>query len=156
WQIAEDYTQAFQADLRHLNIVEPTIWCKATDHIAEQIDTIRRIEANGFTYRTSDGIYFDTSKLTDYGYLPRLDIEGLQGGARVDLGEKHNPTDFALWKFSPPDQQRQMEWDSPWGKGFPGWHIECSAMSTKYLGKFFDIHTGGEDHISVHHTNEIA
>lgn len=156
WQIAEDYTRAFQADLRHLNIIEPTIWCKATDHIAEQIDTICRIEANGFTYRTSDGIYFDTSRLSDYGHLARLDIEGLQAGLRVDLGEKRNPTDFALWKFSPPDQQRQMEWDSPWGKGFPGWHIECSAMSAKYLGSYFDIHCGGEDHISVHHTNEIA
>ena len=156
WQIAEDYTRAFQADLRRLNIIEPTIWCKATDHILEQIETIRRIEANGYTYRTSDGIYFDTSKLKDYGYLARLDIEGLQAGARVDLGEKRNPTDFALWKFSPSDQHRQMEWDSPWGKGFPGWHIECSAMSAKYLGPYFDIHTGGEDHISVHHTNEIA
>lgn len=156
WQIAEDYTRAFQADLRRLNIIEPTIWCKATDHIPEQIETIRRIEANGYTYRTSDGIYFDTSKLKDYGYLARLDIEGLQAGARVDLGEKRNPTDFALWKFSPSDQHRQMEWDSPWGKGFPGWHIECSAMSAKYLGPYFDIHTGGEDHISVHHTNEIA
>lgn len=156
WQIAEDYTRAFQADLRRLNIIEPTIWCKATDHIPEQIETIRRIEANGYTYRTSDGIYFDTSKLKDYGYLARLDIEGLQAGARVDLGEKRNLTDFALWKFSPNDQHRQMEWDSPWGKGFPGWHIECSAMSAKYLGPYFDIHTGGEDHISVHHTNEIA
>jgi len=156
WHIAAEYTQAFQDDLGRLNILEPTRWCKATDHIPEQIETIRRIEANGYTYRTSDGIYFDTSKLSDYGYLARLDIEGLQAGARVDLGEKRNPTDFALWKFSPPDQKRQMEWDSPWGKGFPGWHIECSAMSAKYLGPYFDIHTGGEDHISVHHTNEIA
>jgi cysteinyl-tRNA synthetase len=156
WQIAEEYTQAFQDDLRRLNLLEPTLWCKATDHIPEQIETIRRIEANGYTYRTSDGIYFDTSKLADYGYLARLDIEGLQAGARVDLGEKRSPTDFALWKFSPSDQKRQMEWDSPWGVGFPGWHIECSAMSAKYLGPYFDIHTGGEDHISVHHTNEIA
>ena len=156
WEIAKLYTQAFKDDLRHLNILEPTIWCKATDHIAEQIATIRCIEDKGFTYRTSDGIYFDTSKLTDYGYLARLDIEGLQAGARVDMGEKRNPTDFALWKFSPPGRQRQMEWDSPWGVGFPGWHIECSAMSAKYLGTYFDIHCGGEDHISVHHPNEIA
>ena len=156
WEIAKLYTQAFKNDLRHLNILEPTIWCKATDHIAEQIATIRCIEDKGFTYRTSDGIYFDTSKLTDYGYLARLDIEGLQAGARVDMGEKRNPTDFALWKFSPPGHQRQMEWDSPWGVGFPGWHIECSAMSAKYLGTYFDIHCGGEDHISVHHPNEIA
>ncbi|MCG3154171.1 MAG: Cysteine--tRNA ligase [bacterium] len=156
WQIAEEYTRIFQEDLQHLNILPPTIWCRATDHIREQIDTIRCIEAKGFTYRTSDGIYFDTSKLPDYGYLARLDIEGLQAGSRVEVGEKRNPTDFALWKFSPPGQKRQMEWDSPWGVGFPGWHIECSAMSEKYLGPFFDIHCGGEDHIPVHHTNEIA
>jgi len=156
WEIAELYTQAFKDDLHHLNIIEPTIWCKATDHIDEQIQTVQCIEARGYTYRTSDGIYFDTSKLPDYGYLGRLDIEGLRAGARVDLAEKRNVTDFALWKFSPPGKKRQMEWDSPWGVGFPGWHIECSAMSAKYLGEFFDIHCGGEDHITVHHPNEIA
>ena len=156
WEIAEMYTQVFKEDLRRLNVLEPVIWCKATDHIAEQIEFIRCIEAKGFTYRTSDGIYFDTSKLPDYGYLARLDIEGLQAGARVGIGEKRHLTDFALWKFSPSGSKRQMEWDSPWGIGFPGWHIECSAMSIKYLGTFFDIHCGGEDHIPVHHTNEIA
>jgi cysteinyl-tRNA synthetase len=156
WEIAEYYTQAFKDDLKRLNICEPTIWCRATDHIREQIDFIRCIESAGFTYKTSDGVYFDTSKLKDYGYMARLDIEGLQAGARIELGEKQHPTDFALWKFSPAGQQRQMEWDSPWGVGFPGWHIECSAMSARYLGKFFDIHCGGEDHIPVHHTNEIA
>ena len=156
WQIAEKYTQAFKHDLCALNVLEPAVWCKATDHIADQIDAIRRIEAQRFTYRTSDGIYFDTSRLPDYGHLARLDIEGLQAGARIDAAEKRHPTDFALWKFSPPDQKRQMEWDSPWGVGFPGWHIECSAMSARYLGPFFDIHCGGEDHIPVHHTNEIA
>ena len=156
WEIAEEYTQAFKDDLHRLNINEPTIWSKATDHIQEQIEMIRCIEANGFTYRTSDGIYFDTSKLPDYGYLGRLDIHGLQAGQRVEMGEKHNATDFALWKFSPPGSKRQMEWESPWGIGFPGWHIECSAMAAKYLGDFFDIHCGGEDHITVHHTNEIA
>jgi len=156
WEIADFYTNAFKTDMHHLNIQEPTIWCRATDHIQEQIDTIRCIEAKGFTYQTADGIYFDTAKQADYGTLGRLDIEGLRAGARIDMGEKRNPTDFALWKFSPKDKQRQMEWDSPWGKGFPGWHIECSAMSAKYLGTFFDIHTGGEDHITVHHTNEIA
>ncbi|MFN3631158.1 MAG: class I tRNA ligase family protein, partial [Casimicrobiaceae bacterium] len=104
----------------------------------------------------SDGIYFDTSKQAGYGYLGRLDKTGLQAGARVELGEKRNPTDYALWKFSRPDEKRQMEWDSPWGRGFPGWHIECSAMAHKYLGAFFDIHCGGEDHITVHHTNEIS
>jgi cysteinyl-tRNA synthetase len=156
FQIAEKYAAAFQEDIARLNIVSPTIWCKATDHIREQIEFIACIEAKGYTYRTSDGIYFDTSKLDDYGYLARLDIEGLQAGSRIDMGEKHNLTDFSLWKFSPAGQKRQMEWDSPWGVGFPGWHIECSAMSAKYLGSYFDIHCGGEDHISVHHTNEIA
>jgi len=156
WEIAEYYAEAFMADMQALNIYQPAIWCKATEHIQDQIEVIRCIEAKGFTYRTSDGIYFDTSRLPDYGILGRLDIEGLQAGSRIEMGEKRNPTDFALWKFSPPDKQRQMEWDSPWGKGFPGWHIECSAMSAKYLGPFFDIHCGGEDHITVHHTNEIA
>ena len=156
WELAEMYTQAFQDDLKRLNILAPTLWCRATDHIAEQIEDIRVLEQKGFTYRTSDGIYFDTAKLPDYGYLARLDSAGLQAGIRVEAGEKRHPTDFALWKFSPVGQQRQMEWDSPWGKGFPGWHIECSAMSVKYLGPYFDIHCGGQDHISVHHTNEIA
>jgi cysteinyl-tRNA synthetase len=156
WQIAEEYTAAFQADIARLNIKDPSVWCKATDHIAEQIDTVKLIETKGFTYRTSDGIYFDTSKDPEYGFLARLDIEGLQAGARVELGEKRNPTDFALWKFSPKGEQRQMEWESPWGVGFPGWHIECSAMSSKYLGNYFDIHCGGKDHIPIHHTNEIA
>jgi len=156
WEIADLYLRAFKEDLHHLNILEPTTWCRATEHIAEQIALIQCIEAHGFTYRTSDGIYFDTSRLQGYGHLARLDVEGLRAGARVDMAEKRNPTDFALWKFSPPGVKRQMEWDSPWGMGFPGWHIECSAMSAKYLGPFFDIHCGGEDHIPVHHTNEIA
>jgi cysteinyl-tRNA synthetase len=156
WEIAEHYTKAFQDDIDRLNILPPHIWCRATDHIREQIEMIQCIEKQGFTYITSDGVYFDTSRLHDYGYLGRLDIEGLQAGSRIDMGEKKNITDFALWKFSPLDSQRQMEWDSPWGTGFPGWHIECSAMSARYLGEFFDIHCGGEDHITVHHTNEIA
>jgi cysteinyl-tRNA synthetase len=156
WEIANEYAAAFQADLELLNILPPTIWCKATDHIAEQIDFIQCIEKAGYTYKTSDGIYFDTSKLNKYGYLGRLDVDGLQAGTRIEMGEKRHPTDFALWKFSPVGQKRQMEWESPWGIGFPGWHIECSAMSAKYLGSYFDIHCGGEDHISVHHTNEIA
>jgi cysteinyl-tRNA synthetase len=156
WEIAEIYTQEFRKDLHRLNILEPHIWCRATEHIAEQIEVIQCIEAAGYTYRTSDGIYFDTARLTDYGHLARLDIEGLQAGSRVDMAGKRNPTDFSLWKFSPADEQRQMEWDSPWGTGFPGWHIECSAMAARYLGPFFDIHCGGEDHIMVHHPNEIA
>ncbi len=156
WEIAELYTRAFQEDLAALNILEPSIWCRATDHIEEQIDDIRIIEEKGYTYTTSDGVYFDTAKLDGYGHLARLDVAGLSAGQRVDIGEKRNPTDFALWKFSPPDSRRQMEWDSPWGIGFPGWHIECSAMAVKYLGQKFDIHCGGKDHIPVHHTNEIA
>ncbi|MEO0535293.1 MAG: cysteine--tRNA ligase [Cyanobacteria bacterium P01_A01_bin.123] len=156
WEIAELYTQSFKEDMDRLNIKEPSVWCRATDHIQEQIEFIQGIEAREFTYRTADGIYFDTSRLSDYGYLARLDVEGLQAGNRVEMAEKRNPTDFALWKFSPSHQTRQMEWESPWGRGFPGWHIECSAMSAKYLGTFFDIHCGGEDHIPVHHTNEIA
>jgi cysteinyl-tRNA synthetase len=156
WEIAELYTQAFKSDMRQLNIWEPTVWCKATDHIEEQIELVQCIESAGFTYRTDDGIYFDTSEVEDYGFLGRLDLSGQRAGARVDVANKRLPTDFALWKFSSPGQQRQMEWDSPWGVGFPGWHIECSAMAAKYLGPFFDIHCGGEDHITVHHTNEIA
>ncbi len=156
WEIAEFYTGVFKEDMQRLNILAPDTWCRATDHIAEQIREIQCIEEKGLTYRTSDGIYFDTSKQPGYGYLARLDVEGLEAGARVAMAEKRNVTDFALWKFSPPDEKRQMEWDSPWGVGFPGWHIECSAMSAKYLGPWFDIHLGGEDHISVHHANEIA
>jgi cysteinyl-tRNA synthetase len=156
WEIAEIYTQEFKMDLKRLNVQMSDIWCRATDHIPEQIEFIQCIEAKGYTYRTSDGIYFDTSKLPDYGYLARLNIEGLQAGVRVDMAEKRNPTDFALWKFSSPAEKRQMEWNSPWGIGFPGWHIECSAMAAKYLGPFFDIHCGGEDHIMVHHPNEVA
>jgi cysteinyl-tRNA synthetase len=156
WEIAEIYTDAFLEDLKLLNIKTPTVLCKATDHIVEQIEAIKQIEEKGLTYITSDGVYFDTSQDPEYGYLARLDREGLQGGARVQQGEKRNVTDFALWKFSPPDEQRQMEWESPWGKGFPGWHIECSAMAAKYLGPLFDIHCGGKDHIPIHHSNEIA
>jgi cysteinyl-tRNA synthetase len=156
WEIAEIYTAAFLEDLQLLNIKTPSVLCKATDHIAEQIEAIRQIDEKGMCYTCSDGVYFDTSQDAEYGHLARLDIEGLQEGARVDKGEKRNPTDFALWKFSPADEQRQMEWDSPWGKGFPGWHIECSAMAAKYLGPLFDIHCGGKDHIPVHHSNEIA
>jgi cysteinyl-tRNA synthetase len=156
WEIAQLYTDSFIADAKTLNIEDPTVLCRATDHIPEQIAFIADIEAKGFTYRTSDGIYFDTSRQPDYGYLARLDREGLEAGRRVELGEKRSATDFALWKFSAPGEKRQMEWESPWGTGFPGWHIECSAMAEKYLGDWFDIHCGGEDHIPVHHTNEIA
>lgn len=156
WEIADFYWQAFRKDLARLNIIEPTVWCKATDHIAEQIDQVKILEEKGYTYRTEDGIYFDTSKLADYGKMARLDVKGLQAGIRIEMGDKRNPTDFALWKFSPTDKRRLMEWPSPWGVGFPGWHIECSAMAIKYLGERLDIHCGGIDHVSIHHTNEIA
>ncbi|HVF63910.1 MAG TPA: cysteine--tRNA ligase [Casimicrobiaceae bacterium] len=156
WEIAQLYTDAFLEDMKALNIASPTVVCRATDHLNEQIRFIADLEGRGFTYRTADGIYFDTSKQPDYGYLARLDVEGLRAGSRIDVGEKRQATDFALWKFSPQGERRQMEWESPWGKGFPGWHIECSAMAEKYLGAWFDIHCGGEDHIPVHHTNEIA
>lgn len=196
WEIAAYYTDAFKEDLMRLNIIEPNIWCKATDHINEQIELILKLQKKGFTYVIDDGVYFDTSKFPHYGALARLDIEGLKAGARIEMVKgKKNPTDFALWKLSPttpphkkgedkgegvdlresasylrPSARRQMEWPSPWGMGFPGWHIECSAMALKYLGNAYntdgtlsgepsrtiDIHAGGIDHIPVHHTNEIA
>lgn len=157
WDIAKEYTQVFFDDIALLNILPATTFPKATDHIQEQINLVQELEEKGFTYIIDDGVYFDTSKLSDYGKLAQLDLEGLQEGARVQKNDqKRAVTDFALWKFSPKNAQRDMEWESPWGKGFPGWHIECSAMATKYLGETFDIHTGGRDLIPVHHTNEIA
>ena len=155
-EITNYYFNIFKEDLKKLNIIEPNKWVKATDHINEQIELIKKLEKKGFTYKTSDGIYFDTSKLKDYGKLSRIKKENIKGGKRISLGEKKNNTDFALWKFSPTSEKRQQEWKSPWGIGFPGWHVECSAMSMKYLGENFDIHTGGLDHIPIHHTNEIA
>jgi cysteinyl-tRNA synthetase len=157
WEIAADYTRAFQEDIERLNILPPSIWCKATDTIPEQIALIQILEEKGFTYLTRDGVYFDTARFPEYTRLSHQNLDALQEGARVEKNpEKRNATDFALWKFSPQGAQRQMEWDSPWGIGFPGWHIECSAMSMKYLGDQLDIHCGGTDHIDVHHTNEIA
>jgi len=157
WQVAEKYTTYFVESLNRLHMLHPDELPRATEHIKEQIDLIKDLEAKGYTYQTSDGIYYNTLKFPDYGKLARLDIAHLKAGARVNLNpEKKQPTDFALWKFSPKDTKRDMEWDSPWGKGFPGWHVECSAMAIKYLGKTLDIHSGGIDHIPVHHTNEIA
>ena len=157
WDIADYYTRSFKQDIEHLNILAPDVWVKATDTIPEQIALIETLEEKGYTYQTADGIYFDTSKFTDYTKLSHQDLEALKEGARVERNpEKRNSTDFALWKFSPQGSKRQMEWDSPWGVGFPGWHLECSAMSMKYLGDQLDIHCGGTDHIDVHHTNEIA
>ena len=155
-EIADYYFKIFRDDFNKLNILEPDVWPKASGHIKEQIDLIKALEKKDYTYKTSDGIYFDTSKLDDYGKLAKLDAKELQAGKRVKVGEKKNKTDFALWKFSDKPGVRQQEWKSPWGLGFPGWHIECSALSSKYLGKHFDSHTGGQEHIAVHHTNEIA
>lgn len=156
WEIADYYSQVFFNDLAKLNVLKPQIIPKATDHVQEMIELIQALEKKGFTYVTSDGVYFNTEKFPQYPDFAHLDVENLEAGKRVALGEKKSPTDFALWKFLPKDKKRQQEWDSPWGKGFPGWHIECSAMAMKYLGETFDIHCGGIDHVRVHHTNEVA
>ena len=157
WKLADKYIASFKRYLHLLNIDEYETICRATEHIKEQIIMIQQLEKKWYTYTIpNDGIYMDTSKIKDYGYLARLDISWLQQWARIENDNKKNKTDFGLRKFSPINEHRQMERDSPWGKGFPGWHIECSAMATKYLWEQFDIHTGGVDHISVHHVNEIA
>ncbi|MEN9604896.1 MAG: hypothetical protein RJB39_581 [Candidatus Parcubacteria bacterium] len=157
-EVAKYFTDIFHQDLAALNIrTTDTLFPKASDHIKEQIALIEELGKRGHTYKTSDGIYFDVSTWKRYGKLGDIDLSGLEAGKRVAHSlEKHTAYDFALWKFSPAGTARQQEWPSPWGVGFPGWHIECSAMSMKYLGETFDIHTGGIDHIPVHHNNEIA
>ena len=158
WDIAKFYTDEFLRDFDDLNLMRPTYMPHATDYIKEQIELVKKLEDLGFTYKIEDdGIYYDTSKFPAYGQLTGGSVSGNRAGARVEFNDKkRNPSDFALWKFSPKDAKRQMEWDSPWGIGFPGWHAECSAMSMKLLGDHFDIHTGGEDLSRIHHTNEIA
>ncbi|MFA6602316.1 MAG: cysteine--tRNA ligase [Candidatus Shapirobacteria bacterium] len=157
WDVAKKYEQEFFESSEALNIEKPEVVCRATEYIKEQIDLIKRIESNGFTYVIDDGVYFDTSKFVDYAKFARLKLDEQIDTDRDDISrQKRNKSDFALWKFSPKDRKREMEWDSPWGKGFPGWHIECTAMSVKNLGEVFDIHTGGIDHIPIHHSNEIA
>lgn len=157
WEVAEFYTEDFLECMELLNMLQPDEIVKATEHIDDQIKLIQRLEAGGYAYVIDDGVYFDTFKFEGYERFAQLDLDEQQAGARVTFNEqKRNTSDFALWKFSPTDSQRDMEWDSPWGKGFPGWHIECSAMSMRYLGETIDIHTGGIDHVPVHHTNEIA
>jgi len=156
-EIAEHYTKLWLHDRERVGCLAPEVLCKATDHIEEQIALAVKLEERGYTYRLEDGIYFDVSKFPRYAEFARLDLERQEGGARIgDVAGKRNPADFALWKFAPPEVERQQEWDSPWGRGFPGWHLECSAMSSRYLGNAFDVHTGGADLIPVHHTNEIA
>ena len=156
WDIAAFYTAKFMDDISALNIQQPDLWPKATNYIPQMIDMVKSLEEKGFTYNTADGIYFDTARFPAYCDFARLDPSSLRAGERVDMGDKRSVTDFALWKFSPKDSKRQMEWESPWGMGFPGWHIECSAMALKELSESIDIHCGGADHIRVHHTNEIA
>ncbi|MFC2695509.1 MAG: cysteine--tRNA ligase [Candidatus Absconditicoccaceae bacterium] len=161
WEVAKKYEEIFLTAMNELNIQTFDVMPRATEHIAEQIALVQSLEAKGYTYEVpGDGIYMDTSKVEDYGKLMgpnyKKRLEDLRAGERVDMKSKKNPTDFALWKFSLTDEKREMERDSPWGVGFPGWHIECSAMSSKYLGEQFDIHHGGADHITIHHPNEIA
>ncbi|KKU86399.1 MAG: Cysteine-tRNA ligase [Candidatus Gottesmanbacteria bacterium GW2011_GWA2_47_9] len=169
WDIAKFYTESFLADSKKLNLIEPDVRPKPTEHIAEQLAMVEELLHKGFAYQIDDGIYFDTSKFAGYGALTGQNIEELKTGARVEPNaQKKSPMDFALWKFSYPKRsldyarddisrkKRHMEWDSPWGVGFPGWHIECSAMSRKHLGDQIDIHTGGADLVPIHHTNEIA
>ncbi len=157
WEIAEMYTRAFFRDTDRLNILRPTITCKATEHIPEMIQLVQRLEERGFTYESGGNIYFSIDRFPDYGKLALLDIQDLKAGARTGIdSNKRNPHDFVLWFTRSKFEHQTMLWDSPWGKGYPGWHLECSAMSMKYLGEQFDIHCGGVDHIPVHHTNEIA
>lgn len=159
WDIAKDFEAYFFYSMDKMGNLRPDVSCRATDHIPEQIALVQTLEQKGFTYIIeNDGVYFDTSKISDYGKLAGFDPKQLMEGARVEaVAGKRNPTDFALWKFERPGENRAMVWESPWGKRtFPGWHIECSAMAMHYLGEQFDVHTGGIDHIPVHHTNEIA
>ncbi|MFM1846979.1 MAG: hypothetical protein RL417_453 [Pseudomonadota bacterium] len=156
-EIAEYYTKIFFEDCTKLHIQRPTTVCKATEHIPEMIALIQRLEARGMTYCAGGNVYFDVAKLSDYGKLAKLDIQNLNARARVDIDtNKRSPLDFVLWFTKSKFEDQELQWDSPWGRGYPGWHIECSAMSMKYLGDAFDIHCGGIDHIPVHHTNEIA
>ena len=155
YEIAAYYTDVFFKDIAALNIGKPEIIAKATDHIQDMIEYVKKLVELGYGYETSDGIYFDISKFKDYGKLSRLNLDDQIAGARVEVNdEKRHPADFALWKKAP--KEHIMQWPSPWGMGYPGWHIECSAMSRKYLGSLIDIHSGGVDHIPVHHENEIA
>ena len=156
WGVAKKYSQIASQEAKKLGLLPPNHLVPATSLIDQQIEFASQLEAKGYLYKTSDGMYFDTAKISDYGKLARLDIAGLEAGARVEMAEKKNPTDFAVWKFSEPGKSRDMEWDSPWGIGFPGWHLECSVIARQTLGDQIDIHTGGIDHIPVHHSNEIA
>ena len=157
WEIAEFFTKAFFNDTEKLNILSPHVSCKATEHIQEMIDLIKTLEEKGFTYEAGGNIYFSIDKFPAYGKMALLDRQKLAAGARIEVdSNKKNPHDFVLWFTNSKFENHAMMWDSPWGRGYPGWHVECSAMSMKYLGEQFDIHCGGIDHVSIHHTNEIA
>ena len=157
WDIAKFYTDAFFRDEADLNIIRPDVVCRATDHIQSMIGIIRRLEEGGHTYISGGNVYFSIDTIDDYGKLARLNLDELKEGARIEVdSNKHNPKDFVLWFTNSKFKDQVMVWPSPWGVGYPGWHIECSAMSSEYLGEHFDIHCGGIDAIPVHHTNEIA
>ncbi len=157
WDIAAHFTEAFFRDTENLNILKPHVICRATEHVQDMIAMIQALEDKGFTYSAGGNVYFDTAKFPAYGKMANLENQNLQHGARVAVdGNKKNYTDFVLWFTNSKFEGQAMQWDSPWGRGYPGWHIECSAMSCKYLGPHFDIHCGGVDHVPVHHTNEIA
>ncbi len=157
WEVAERYTNRFLEGMTALNLLPPEYLTKATEHIEAQIALVKKLEDKGYTYVLGDGVYFDTAKFPKYAEFAGLDLDAQKAGARVTFNEgKRSPSDFVLWRLTPDGESRTMEWESPWGKGIPGWHIECSAMAMQYLGETIDIHTGGIDHIPVHHTNEIA
>lgn len=157
WEIARFYEDAFFEDCKKLNIERPSVVCRATEHIQDMIDLIKKLEEKGYTYVSNGNVYFEIDKFEDYTKLANLSIEELEAGSRVEVdSNKKNPLDFVLWFTNSKFKNQIMQWDSPWGRGFPGWHLECSAMSIKYLGEEIDIHCGGIDHIPVHHTNEIA
>ncbi|MBU3146595.1 cysteine--tRNA ligase [Clostridium sp. CF012] len=157
WEIAKFYEDAFFEDCTKLNIKRPTIVCRATDHIQDMIDLIRKLEEKGYTYVSNGNVYFEIDKFPDYTKLADISIDELKAGSRIEIDpNKKNPLDFVLWFTNSKFSNQIMQWESPWGRGFPGWHLECSAMSIKYIGEYLDIHCGGIDHVAIHHTNEVA
>ena len=157
WEIAKFYEDAFFEDCKKLNIKRPTIVCRATDHIQDMINLIKKLEEKGYTYVSNGNVYFEIDKFEDYAKLANISMDDLKAGSRIEIDpNKKNPLDFVLWFTNSKFSNQIMQWESPWGKGFPGWHLECSAMSIKYIGEYLDIHCGGIDHIAIHHTNEVA